>query len=160
MHSSDALSFDQLEVGREWVSRGRPVTAADLRTFVAVTGDDTPTSGPTHDDVWPPIEEGTARGLFGAAVATGLALDAPPVRTIAFLAIRDWRFAGPIASGDVVHIRNRVEAVTPRGVGRRAEVRWRVEVVNQRDEVIQAGTIVSLVEGPAVARRDRRPDAV
>jgi acyl dehydratase len=159
MHTPDALSFDQLEVGREWVSRPRAVTADDLRTFTAVTGDDTPTGGPAEDGVGPPAGGGTSRGLFGAAVATGLALDAPPVRTIAFLAIRDWRFAGPIAAGDAVRIRNRVTAITPRGVGRRAEVEWRVELVNQRDEVVQAGTIVSLVEGSAVARRDRRQAA-
>lgn len=49
-----------------------------------------------------------------------------------------------------------MDAVTPRGVGRRAEVAWRVEVVNQREDVVQTGTIVTLVEGPALARRAAR----
>jgi acyl dehydratase len=151
-----ALTFDQLEVGREWVSAPRTLTADDLRSYSTLTGDDDPAGGDPGDaqDRVGGAEE--AGALFGPAVATGLALDCPPVRTIAFLTIRDWRFVGPIAAGDAVHIRNRVDAVRPRGVGRRAEVEWHVEVVNQREEVVQGGSIISLVEGPAVGR-GRRP---
>jgi acyl dehydratase len=148
-----ALTFDQLEVGREWESAPRPITAADLGAYLALTGDAEPAGGDPGDG--PAVEAG-AGALFGPAVATGLALDAPPVRTIAFLAIRGWRFLGPIAAGDALRIRNRVDAVRPRRVGRRAEVEWRVDVVNQRGDVVQGGSIVSLVEGPVVGRGDRR----
>src|SRR5262245_8365802 len=153
MHSPDALTFNQLEVGREWESVARIITAADIQTFCTVTGDDEPTDGDPGDDA--EVHPDSARGLFGPSVATGLALAAPPVRTIAFLAIRDWQFAGPIESGDAVRIRNRVQTITPRGVGRRAEVCWRVEIINQRDAVVQSGVIVSLVEGEAVSRKPR-----
>lgn len=151
-----ALTFDQLEVGREWVSRARTVTEKDLETYSALTGDDDAAGGDPAEE--PSSLPGPHLGgaVFGPAVATGLARDAPAVRTIAFLAIRGWVFGGPIAAGDVLHIRNRVDGVRPRGVGRRAEVEWRVEVVNQRGEVVQGGSIVSLVEGPAVDRA-RRP---
>jgi acyl dehydratase len=154
MHSPDALAFNQLEVGREWESVARVVTAADIQTFADVTGDDEPTDGDPGDDSQ--AHPDTARGLFGPSVATGLALAAPPVRTIAFLNIMDWRFVNPIAAGDTLRIRNQVQAIAPRGVGRRAEVSWRVEIVNQRDVVVQSGVIVSLVEGEAVSRRSRR----
>jgi len=153
MHAPDALTFNQLEVGREWESVARVVTASDLQTFVDVTGDDEPTDGDPGDDSEAPSK--MARGLFGPSVATGLALSAPPVRTIAFLSIRDWQFVRPIAAGDALRIRNLVQTITPRGVGRRAEVSWRVEIVNQRDVVVQTGMIVSLVEGEAVSRRPR-----
>jgi hypothetical protein len=46
--------------------------------------------------------------------------------------------------------------VTPRGVGRRAEVVWRVQLVNQKDEVVQEGTTVTLIEGVAAVRRGQR----
>ena len=154
MHPPGVLSFNQLEAGREWESRPRTVTAADIQTFSAVTADDSPTDGDLDDDAVAVPDN--ARGLFGPSVATGLALNTPPVRTIAFLAIRGWTFAGPIAAGDTVRIRNRVESVSPRGVGRRAEVCWRVEIVNQRDAVVQSGFIVSLVEGDAVSRQPRQ----
>jgi 3-hydroxybutyryl-CoA dehydratase len=154
MHPPNALSFDQLEVGREWESAPRVVTAADIQIFSAVTGDVSPTDGDVDDAAV--ARSNTARGLFGPSVATGLALESPPVRTIAFLAIRNWTFASSIAAGDALRIRNRVQAVSPRGVGRRAEVSWRVEIVNQRDAVVQSGLIVSLVEGDAVSRRPRR----
>jgi len=150
MNPSDALPFDQLEVGREWVSAPRPVRAADLRAFSDLTGDTSPVHEPPASR---PDDPPAARGLYGPAVATGLAIGCPPVRTIAFLAIRDWQFTGPILAGDEVHIRNRVESVTARGVGRRGEVVWRVEIVNQRGEVVQAGLIVSLVDGRRAAAR-------
>jgi 3-hydroxybutyryl-CoA dehydratase len=156
MHPADALPFDDLEVGREWVSAPRPVRAEDLRAFTDLTGDTSPVHlGPEGEAAGPDV----ARGLFGPAVATGLAVGCPPVRTIAFVAIRDWQFAGPIAAGDAVRIRNRVQAVTPRGVGRRGEVVWRVEILQQRDEVVQSGQIISLVEGRLGGLRPRRPVA-
>jgi 3-hydroxybutyryl-CoA dehydratase len=158
MHAPNALAFNQLEVGRQWESISRIITAADIGTFLAVSGDDTPTDGDPGDDA-AQVNAGSARGLFGPSVATGLALDAPPVRTIAFLQIRNWNFTAPIAAGDAVRIRNRVQAIAPRGVGRRADVTWRVEIVNQRDEIVQEGVIVSMVEGDAVVRRSRRADA-
>jgi acyl dehydratase len=153
MHNSAELTFDQLEVGREWVSDPRTICGDDIATYAALTGDvDAPSDG-SADELGRQTEPG---GQFGPAVATGLAREAPPVRTIAFLAIRDWLYFGPIVAGDILRIRNRVDAVTSRGVGRRAEVAWHVEVVNQRDEVVQAGSIFTLVEGPAVARRAER----
>ena len=152
MHPA-ALTFDQLEVGREWVSRPRTLTANDVRSYTALTADDNPAGGEPGDEPAPAPRPDEAGALLGPAVATGLAADCPSVRTIAFLAIRDWTYFGPIAAGDVLRIRNRVDAVTPRGVGRRAEVAWRVEVVNQWDEVVQAGSIFTLVDGPAVNRR-------
>lgn len=155
MHHPSALTFDQLEVGREWVSEPRAVGAADFDAYAALTADTDPDHEGAEDG---PAVGCCATGLFGPAVATGLALGAPPVRTIAFLGIRGWRFLGPIAAGDAVRIRNRVDAVTPRGVGRRAEVAWRVEVVNQRGAVVQDGAILTLVEGPAGGRRSARTD--
>ena len=150
--SNDALSFNQLEVGREWVSIARVVSAEDIENFSTQTGECTPTEDFETQDGVP----NSAPGLLGPSIATGLAANAPPVRTIAFLAIRDWKFLGPIRAGDALRIRNRVETITPRGVGRRGEVCWRVDIVNQREEIVQSGFIVTLVEGQAVARRMAR----
>lgn len=158
MPAADALSFNELEVGREWLSLPRVISADNIGDFCEVTGDGTPTDGQLGDVDSVAIEDRCiATGLFGPSVATGLALDAPPVRTIAFLSIRDWRFLGPIVAGDALHIRNRVQEITPRGVGRRGEVAWRVEIINQREEIVQAGVIVTLVEGDAVSKRTREP---
>ena len=63
-----------------------------------------------------------------------LDLHVPAVRSIAFLAIRDWRFVGPITAGDAIRIIDRGEAVTSREArparqGRKVAV----EVVNERN---------------------------
>ena len=157
MRPADALSFDQLEFGQEWTSEGRLIRADDIHEFADLTGDRNPIHLDPAYAATTPYRQCIAHGLLGVAISSGLALDAPKVRTITLLHIREWRFAGPIFIGDEVRVRNRVVGKTPRGVGRRGEVEWQVQVVNQRGEVVQEGVTATLVEGQAVARRPRQP---
>jgi acyl dehydratase len=86
-----------------------------------------------------------AHGLLGLVIASGLTSHAPRVDTLAFLGIVEWRFLAPIAFGDTIRVRTRVEAVEPRARGRRGEVTWRRTILNQRDEVVQEGLTKTLV---------------
>jgi 3-hydroxybutyryl-CoA dehydratase len=156
MHPTDALYFDQLEVGREWVSEPRLVRPDDVHQFADLTGDHSPVHVNPAFAATTPFRQCIAHGLLVMSLGGGLSLGSPPVRTLAFAGIREWRFIGPVFFGDEIRVRNRVEEVTPRGVGRRAEVVWRVQVVNQNNEVVQEGITVTLVEGLAAARRTLR----
>lgn len=156
MRPDNALFFDQLEAGREWVSEPRLVRPDDIQAFADLTGDRNPIHLDPAFAATTPFRQCIAHGLLTMSVGGGLTLTAPPVRTLAFLGIRDWRFVGPVYIGDEIRAKNRVEAVTPRGVGRRAEVAWRVQLVNQRGEVVQEGTTVTLVEGVAAVKRGQR----
>lgn len=156
MHQTDALYFDQLEVGREWVSEPRLVRPDDVQQFADLTGDHSPVHVNPEFAATTPFRQCIAHGLLVMSLGGGLSLGAPPVRTLAFAGIREWRFVGPVFLGDEIRVRNRVEEVTPRGVGRRAEVVWRVQVVNQNNEVVQEGITVTLVEGLAAARKTQR----
>ena len=80
-------------------------------------------------------------------MATGLALHSPPMRTLAFVSIRDWQFKGPVFIGDTLHVRTRVLEKEVRARGRRAVITWHREIVNQDGKVVQEGVTQTIVEG-------------
>ena len=118
----DALYFDQLEVGREWVSDPRLVRPDDVQQFADLTGDHSPVHVNPAFAATTPFRQCTAHGLLVMSLGGGLTLNARrPVRTLAsFAGIREWRFVGPVFFGDEIRVRNRVEAVNAarRGSGR------------------------------------------
>ncbi|OAI55050.1 dehydratase [Planctomycetaceae bacterium SCGC AG-212-F19] len=143
------LYFDDIEVGQEWVSPGRTVTEADVVNFAGLSGD----FNPIHVDhayaKTTPFGRPIAHGLLGLAVASGLGLHHPPMRTLAFLAIREWHFREPVFPGDTLRVRCKVLEKVPRARGRRGEVAWQRQVVNQEGKVVQEGVTLTLVQGRA-----------
>src|SRR5439155_10390557 len=90
-----------------------------------------------------------AHGLLVFSVGSGLGLHAPPMRTLAILAIKDWQFKGPIFAGDTIRVRSKVMARESRSRGRRGEVTWHREILNQEGKVVQEGITITLVQGRA-----------
>lgn len=156
MKSDHVFTFDQLVVGQEWVSAARVVTSDHLQDFADMTGDHSPIHVDPEYAATTPFRQCIAHGILGMALGSGLSIQAPAVRTIAFLGIREWRFLGPIFIGDEIHVVRRVMEKKARGVGRRGEVVWSIEVRNQKNEVVQRGITETLVEGNLAARRPSR----
>ena len=148
------LYFDDVEVGQEWESGGRTVTEADIVNFAGLSGD----FNPIHvDHVFArstPFRRPIAHGLLGLAIASGLGLHFPPMRTLALLCIREWQFKEPIFVGDTVHLRCSVLEKIPRANGRRGMISWRRQLINQAGKVVQEGISQTLVEGRAAAAGD------
>jgi 3-hydroxybutyryl-CoA dehydratase len=146
------LFFDDVEVGQEWVSLGRTVTETDIVNFAGLSGD----YNPIHVDAAfcqnTPFRQRIAHGLLVFSIGSGLSVSAPPVRTLAFLSVRDWQFKGPVFIGDTIRMKTKVLEKHSRGRGRRGEVVWYRAVVNQEDRVVQEGISVTLVEAKAGAR--------
>ena len=80
-------------------------------------------------------------------MASGLGQHHPPMRTLAFLCIREWEFKEPVFIGDTIHLHSKVAAKEPRSRGRRGVVTWERRIVNQDGKVVQEGVTVTLVEG-------------
>ena len=152
------LYFEDVEVGQLWESLGRTVTEADIVNFAGLSGD----FNPIHVDHpfarTTPFRQPIAHGLLVFSLASGLGLYAPPMRTVAILAIRDWQFKEPVFIGDTVRVRSQVQAKESRGRGRRGVVTWQRQIVNQDGKVVQEGVTVTLVEGRAVDKADE-PEA-
>lgn len=140
------LYFDDLQIGQEFESLGRTITEADIVNFAGLSGD----FNPIHVDhafaQSTPFRRPIAHGLLVFACASGLSVLSPPMRTLAFVGIREWVFRAPIFIGDTIRVRSRVNDLRMRGRGRRGEVDWQRTIVNQDGKIVQEGVLTTLVE--------------
>src|SRR5262249_53797924 len=150
--SSSHLYFDDVEVGQEWESSGRTVTEADVVNFAGVSGD----FNPIHMDLeyakTTPFRRPIAHGLLVCARGSGRGMFCPPMRTVAFLQVREWNFREPLYVGDTIRLRSKVLEKTIRGRGRRGEIVWYRGVFNQDGKNVQEGILGALAEGRGAPR--------
>jgi acyl dehydratase len=147
------LYFQDVEVGQQWESLGRTITEADIVNFAGLSGDFNPIHIDHEFAKTTPFRRPIAHGLLVFSVASGLGLFAPPMRTLAIVSIKDWQFKGPIFVGDTIHVRSTLLAKEERSRGRRGEITWRREILNQENKLIQEATTVTLVQGRADAAK-------
>lgn len=148
------LFFDDVEVGQEWLSLGRTITETDIVNFAGLSGDFNPIHIDHEFASTTPFRKPIAHGLLVFSIASGLTLNCPPMRTLAFLAIRDWQFKEPVFIGDTVRVRGRVLQKEARANGRRGVITWHREIINQHDKIIQDGMTVTLIAGRASVRSE------
>jgi acyl dehydratase len=153
------LYFDDVEVGQEWRSLGRTVTEADVVNFAGVSGDFNPIHMDHEFAKTTLFGRPIAHGLLVFSIASGLGLFSPPMRTLAFLAIREWHFRGPVFLGDTIHLTTRVLEKEIRSRGRRGSVTWQRRILNQEGKVVQEGVTLTLVEGRAAGKNEESDSA-
>jgi acyl dehydratase len=153
------LYFDDVAVGQEWESQGRTVTETDIVNFAGLSGDFNPIHVDHEFAKSTPFRRPIAHGVLVMAISTGLGTTSPPVRTIAFLGIRDWQFKGVVFAGDTIRVRTRVVSKEVRGRGKRGEVVWQRTIVNQEGKVVQEGLTVTLVESRRPERAEGAGDS-
>ena len=143
--------FEEFAVGESVTTAGRTITEADVVGFAALSGD----WSSIHTDA--EYAKGTlfgqrvAHGLLGLSVATALAVRTGFIEgtVIVFREIGEWKFSKPIFIGDTIHVRAAVtetKAIPRLGGG---SVAFNVEVINQRDQVVQHGTWTMLMKASA-----------
>jgi 3-hydroxybutyryl-CoA dehydratase len=140
------LYFEDLEPGREWESMGRTVTEADIVNFAGLSGDFNPIHVDHSFAAETPFRRPIAHGMLVFSIASGLGVHSPPVRTLAFLGVKEWHFRGPVFPGDTVRIRGKVLEKMVRGRGKRGEIVWHRQILNQEGKVVQEGVLITLVE--------------
>jgi acyl dehydratase len=130
--------YEDLEVGRKFVSRGRTITETDVLGFAGLSGD----FHPLHTDAVyaaeGPFGGRIAHGLLTIAVATGL-MTLSPESIKAFYGLDRVRFLRPVHLGDTVHVESEI-----------AEMR---EPVQGRSVVVLAVTVVNQDAEPVLAMR-------
>ncbi len=145
------LYADDVEVGQEWQSLGRTVTEADIVNFAGLSGDFNPIHLDHEFARGTPFHRPIAHGLLVFSIGSGLALYIPPMRTLAFVGIRDWQFKGPVFIGDTVKVQTKIVEKEVRARGRRAVITWHRRVINQEGKVVQEGYTQTIVEGRGAA---------
>jgi len=141
------LYAEDVATGQEWESLGRTLTEADIVNFAGISGDFNPIHLDHHFARSTPCHRPIAHGLLVFSMATGLALYSPPMRTLAFVAIHDWQFKGPVFIGDTLRVRTKVLEKEVRARGRRALITWHRQILNQEGKVVQEGVTKTIVEG-------------
>ena len=135
------LYFEQFEVGQSITSPARTVTEADVVGFAALTGDWTSIHTDAVYAAQHPLGQRVAHGLLGLSIASALAVRLGFLEgtVLAFREISDWKFSQPIYFGDTIRVRATVvETKRLRRLGG-GQVTFKVQLLNQEDQVVQRG---------------------
>lgn len=146
------LYWEEIPIGEEYaeISEGRTVTEADIVGFATLTGDFNSIHVDANYCANSNFGQRIAHGLLGLSYVTGLGTRMPKLSTagtvIAFMSILNWKFKAPILIGDTIYnkcffVEKREHKKDDRGIAIR-----RVQVVNQRGEVVQEGDNMLLVK--------------
>ncbi len=149
---SNALFFEEIEIGQYWISPSRTITETDVINFAGITGDFNPLHVDQHFASGTHFGRRIAHGLLGLSWVAGLGSQSPNMKTVAFLSIQQWTFLKPLAFGDTVHVKTEVrdKSISGRRYGR---VLWHRSLINQRGEVTQEGIFETVVETKSLAPR-------
>ena len=145
--------YEEFVVGEAVDTPARTVTEADLVNYAGISGD----FNPLHTDAefarTTPFGQRIAHGPLGFSILMGLLsrLGHLDGTAIAMLGIKEWQFKAPILIGDTIHGRVHIDEKRESTDPSRGILVRRVQVVNQRDEVVQEGVL------PVMVRR--RPTA-
>jgi 3-hydroxybutyryl-CoA dehydratase len=146
VYGSQHLYYEDIEIGQTWTSPPRVCTAEDVRTFAKLTGDFNPIHVNDEFAATTPYGRTIAHGLLCLSLASGMGVLHPPMRTIAFVELRSNKFTAPVFPGDTLIVHTTVKEKERRGRGRRGQVTWQRQLVNQEGKVVQEGISVTLVE--------------
>ncbi|AIY90285.1 Aldehyde dehydrogenase [Geoglobus acetivorans] len=143
------MYFEAISVGDAVESIPRTIVESDIWMFAYLTGD----FFPLHTDVEfsknTVFGERIAQGMLVLSVALGMVDQVLLSRydvssVVAFYGIEDVRFLEPVFIGDT--IRARAEVVEKRDAGEKSGiVTYRLEVVNQKNEVVLVARYSALV---------------
>jgi len=152
--SSEHKYFDDVSVGDAWESPGRTITEADIVNFAGVSGDFSPIHVDHEFCKTTVFRRPIAHGLLVMAVSSGLGINNPAMRTLAFLRVVEWHFRAPVFTGDTIRVRTQVVSKEARSRGRRGVITWKREIINQDEKVVQEGMHSTLVEGRRASGSD------
>jgi 3-hydroxybutyryl-CoA dehydratase len=154
------LNLEDLQIGQRWLSPSRVISADDVTDFADLTGDHTPLhAGSSSDTMETPFGRPVVHGLLGLSIMAGLSSEHPRVNTLALVSLGDWEFRSPIYFGDSVHVETEVVSIEPHG-RRAGRVRWNRRLIGARGQILQEGTIETLVARQHPTTRKRGTQAV
>lgn len=134
------IFFEDLTVGQTLVSPRRTITEADIVQFAGLSGD----FNPLHTDDLYAAESGYGRRIAHGPMLVGIAfglisrvglLDGT---ALALLEIT-WKFGLFVSPADTIHVRVTVASVRPSRKVDRGVVDLGIDIVNQRNEIVQTG---------------------
>jgi acyl dehydratase len=141
------IFFEDFEIGDEFVTPGRTVTEADVMSFAGLTGDYNRIHTDAEYTKSSMFGERIAHGLLGLSLVNGLKYrtDYDSDGVLAFLGLT-WKFSRPIRFGDTIHAVIQISAKRETSKPDRGIMIQTIQVLNQRDEVVQEGEFTSMIK--------------
>jgi acyl dehydratase len=138
--------FEEIEIGQVMTSQGRTITEADIVNFGNVTGDFNPLHFDAEMMKSSMFGQRIAHGMLVLSFAVGLGnqLGATLGTVLAFKGI-NIEFRHPVFIGDTIRLRTTVTEKRESSKQPGGWIMQKVEILNQRDEVVQEGTWSSLI---------------
>ena len=144
--SQDRIHYEDIDEGVEHKSSGRTVTEADVVNFAGLSADYNNMHIDEEFAKKTVFKTRVAHGMLVTSIATGLWFTMPRLATVAFMGLEDWRFSGAVFPGDTVHITRKLVEKREHKRPNMGFFIFEVNVHNQKDEVVQKGKWVILVQ--------------
>ena len=141
----DRIQYEDLEVDAEHKSSGRTVTETDVVNFAGLSADYNNMHIDEEFAKKTVFKTRVAHGMLVTSIATGLWFTMPRLATVAFMGLEDWRFSGAVFPGDTIHITRKLVEKREHKRPNMGFFIFEVNVHNQKDEVVQKGKWVILV---------------
>ena len=143
-------NLSELQVGDTFFGGPRTVTLEEIEAFAASTGD----TFYAHMDeaaakANPFFEGRVAHGYLIVSWAAGMFVDPDPGPVLANYGLENLRFMTPAYPGDELSVALTCKDIQPREGEAYGEVRWDVEVTNQKAEPVARYDVLTLVAKPA-----------
>jgi oxepin-CoA hydrolase/3-oxo-5,6-dehydrosuberyl-CoA semialdehyde dehydrogenase len=130
------LKMSELAIGDSWNTGSRTITLGDIEHFAEFTGDRFYAHMDEEAAKASPIFEGrVAHGYLILSFAAGLFVDPAPGPVLANTGLENLRFLAPVYPGDSIRVELTVRSKSIKSE-EAGQVRWEVEVFNQRDELV------------------------
>ena len=127
--------ISELAIGYTLKTASREISLADIEHFAHFTGDTFYAHMDDEAAKANPIFDGrVAHGYLILSFAAGLFVDPDPGPVLANYGLEELRFLTPIYPGDSIRVELTVKSMSVRNA-EMGEVRWAVEVFNQKDEL-------------------------
>ena len=141
--------FEEVAIGDALETAGRTVTEADIVNFGNVSWDHFYAHTDATSLTGTIFDKTVAHGYFILSAAAGLFVSGKKGPVIANYGLENANFFKPVYAGDTITVYLTAKEKINKGVkGRNVPsgvVKWLVEVVNQREEVVCVATIFTLV---------------
>ena len=141
--------FEDMPVGRQWVTQRRTITESDVVTFAGLSGDFNPLHVDETFAAQGPFGRRVVHGLLVLSIATGLRQQSGVFYGVvrAFAEVKSWRFLKPVFMGDTIMVVTTVVDARPTSKPGLGIVEQRVDVVNQDADIVQSGIFVTMIAG-------------
>jgi len=143
------IFYEDLEEGIEHKSSGRTVTETDVVNFAGISADYNNMHIDEEFAKKTVFKTRVAHGMLVTSIATGLWFTMPRLATVAFMGLEDWRFSGAVFPGDTIHITRKLVEKKDHKRPNMGFFIFEVNVHNQKEEVVQKGKWVILVQRKA-----------